>query len=162
MKQLIQDVINWGRDTGIHDKLSASSQLVFAIGELCNELPDAIAKGKPADEVKKELGDVVVFYINYLVMERDDSAAIIFENNKVGFIYLSRYDRVVDLNDVIVKGLSHSATGRYSINFFTMLHAIANRLGTTLEECLRLAHDKNAKRRHTMRDGKLVKEGDLS
>lgn len=157
MKELINDVINWGRDKGIHAKLSASSQLVFAIGELCNELPDAIAEGKPADEIKKELGDVTVFYINYLVMERAESAEYITDCVETATSWGGNFSD--DLSDIILDGLEGSRNGRYSIDFLVMLHAIADRLDTTLEECLQLAHDKNTKRKHTMKAGKLVKEG---
>ena len=161
MLKLVNDVITWGAKKGIHAKLSASSQLVFAIGELCNELPDAIAEGKPTGEVKKELGDVMVFYINYLVIYRDASANYISTRVEASVPKDGGFDVDNDLAEIIIDGLRGSVNGSYTIGFFRMLHVIADRLDTTLEECLQLAHDKNTKRKHEMRDGKLVKKEDL-
>jgi len=161
MLKLVKGVIEWGSEKGIHAKLSASSQLVFAIGELCNELPDAIAKGKSDDEIKKELGDVMVFYINYLVIYRDASAVYIAKRVESAATYDGGFDADNDLAEIIIDGLRDSVNGSYSLGFFRMLHAIADRLDATLEECLQLAHDKNAKRKHKMQNGKLVKTEDL-
>ena len=170
MKQLIQDVINWGKEKGIHDKLSANSQRVLAIGELCNEFPDAIAKGKPSAEVKKELGDVLVFYINYLVMRKptNTSATRLREINISTIIFkdaenacLEVYGEYTSYYDIIIRGLRVSHSGYYCAEFVEAIAALAKRIDSSLEECLRLAHEKNLGREHEMRDGKLVKREDL-
>lgn len=146
MKQLIQDVIDWGKEEGIHDKLSASSQRVLAIGELCNEFPDAIAKGKPPVEVKKELGDVLVFYINYLVMGKQERVLQIA--SRIEYLASSKsglYDGFDCDYEIILHGLDSSKDGCRPWFFVEMLIVLAERINSTLEECLRLAHDKNTK-----------------
>ena len=153
MKKLINEVIEWADSKGIYKKLTPSSQLVMAIGELCNEFRDAIIKEKPHEEIKKELGDVVVFYINHLYMKGLDSDDMncFFENAIVVDAQLD--DQLLS----IVSGTLREHT-QYAID---RLNTLAYRLNSTLEECLQLAHDKNTKRKHTMKNGKLVKDEDL-
>ena len=162
LKKLVQEVIDWGKAKGIHDKLSANSQLVLAIGELCNEFPDAISKGKPPEEIKKELGDVLVFYINYLVMGKQETALQITSRIEGFTIFRDGlYDGFTCNYEIILHGLNTSKDGCRPWFFVAMLAALASRIDSSLEECLRLAHEKNTKRKHVMKEGKLVKKEDL-
>ena len=160
VKELVQEVIDWAEGKGIYAKLSADSQRVFALGEITNEFHDAIAKKKSLEEIKTELGDAAVFYINYIVLEKNLRANYIGETCQEALGVSLNYVDAPYLK-IILDGLSWSANGLYIRHFFVMLHRLAHSIDSTLEECLRLAHQKNLGRSHEMRDGKLVKKEDL-
>lgn len=153
--KLIENVLEWSEAKGIYEKSTALSQRLYAIGELTNEFRDAIAKNKSPEEIKTELGDVLVFYINYLHMS-GKSAEHIAE------LFGKSYDAYAHwANDHIDSLISSAVVNSKNPPWFLIyLTTVALAIDSTLEECLQLAYDKISKRKGQMQNGKLVKEGD--
>ena len=70
MNYLIENVITWAEGKCIYENSTANAQLLGAIGELM-EYREALIKDKPTVDVATELGDVIVFLINYGVLSND-------------------------------------------------------------------------------------------
>jgi NTP pyrophosphatase (non-canonical NTP hydrolase) len=154
MKELIENVLEWSEVKGIHRHSTALSQRLYAIGELTNEFRDAIAKNKTPKEIKTELGDVLVFYINYLHMSGKSAAYIV---NRLTLASLRAWCPEDNVDLGISAAVDYS---KLTEVFLAQIAAIALAMDSTLEECLQLAYDKISKRRGAMQNGKLVKEGD--
>jgi NTP pyrophosphatase (non-canonical NTP hydrolase) len=155
MKKLIENVINWAESKGIYEKSTALSQRLYAIGELTNEFRDAIAKNKTPKEIKTELGDVLVFYINYLHMSGKSARHIVELFRKACDEYSHRANG--DIDSHVGSAVDSSKNPPW---FSAHLATVALGIDSTLEECLQLAYDKISKRNGQMQNGKLVKEGD--
>lgn len=151
MKDLVGNVLDWSEKKGIHKKSTALSQRLYAVGELTNEFRDAIAKNKSDKEIKTELGDVIVYYINYLKMESDYDIH--------GLLSCPPHNKFsVTIDEIIDYAVTQSS---YPFLFLEAIKNIAHCVGSTLEECLQLAYDKISKRDGKMQNGKMVKEEDL-
>jgi NTP pyrophosphatase (non-canonical NTP hydrolase) len=154
MKELIESVIDWADAKGIYEHSTALSQRLYAIGELTNEFRDAIAKNKSSEEIKTELGDVLVFYINYMAMSDKSAEHIVNRFSNASFRAWCPEDNV-DL------GISAAVDdSKLTEVFLAQIAAIALGMDSTLEECLQLAYDKISKRTGKMQNGKLVKESE--
>lgn len=154
MKKLIESILEWSEVKGIPKHSTALSQRLYAIGELTNEFRDAIAKNKSSDEIKTELGDVLVFYINYLVMS---GKSAVYIDNRFSLASLRAWCSEDNIDLGIGAAVDDSKVPEI---FLTQIAAIAHGIDSTLEECLQLAYDKISKRKGQMQNGKLVKEGD--
>lgn len=155
---LVENVVEWAEQKGIYENSTALSQQLYAIGELTNEFRDAIAKNKSDKEIKTELGDVLVFYINAQKMSHflaEDSI-----NFRLGEEVKTRIFRDMPSLDDVILGAAKCLACAYSSSAWTLLEEIARRIDSSLEECLELAYNKISKRNGKMQNGKLVKDGD--
>lgn len=155
---LVENVVEWADQKGIYENSTALSQQLYAIGELTNEFRDAIAKNKSDEEIKTELGDVIVFYINAQKMSCFLTEESINYRLSEG-TQIRMFRDMRSLDDVILEA-AKCLSCSYSSSAWALLEEIARRIDSTLEECLELAYNKISKRTGKMQNGKLVKDGD--
>lgn len=151
---LVKGVQEWAEERGIYEGSTALTQKLFMIGELCNEVRDAIAKDLGDEAIKTEIGDVYVFAINWLTMCKIDARTIEAD------IFPKNGERQNDISnpsvDDCVDGFVQWINVNYNLSF-RYLYTLTIILGYDREECLKLAYDKITKRKTTMQNGKAVK-----
>lgn len=153
--ELIEKVQEWADERGIYESSTALSQKLYMIGELANEVRDAIAKNKSQKEVMTEIGDVYVFAINWFTMCKCDAKTISSDLFPVrpempNVIQSPTIDACID-NFIQWLDNSHYMSFRF-------LYTICNILEVSRQECLELAYEKISKRKTRMQNGKAIKE----
>jgi NTP pyrophosphatase (non-canonical NTP hydrolase) len=150
MKNLEENVIEWAREKGILEKSSVAKQALKSVEEI-GELSAAIQKGD-GDEIKMELGDVIVTVILLAYFTRRalnwDDAEIWADNAGDAFAELS-----LAVNAYIVLKDDKHLTA-----FVCSAYSLALCYNLSLEECLESAYAKISKRSGSMIDGLFVKE----
>ena len=127
MKELITGVMKWADGKGIYDKSTADKQMLLMIKEL-GETAEAIML-EDYKAAKMELGDVIVCYINWVKMSGKQVFLQGFEGD---------YSFDPEISDLeVLEGIMGAMYARSMIE--SAIAALASRLGTTAEECLRMA-----------------------
>lgn len=157
MNELIHGVIEWAESKGIYAESTAEDQLLGAIGELF-EFRETVIKNETPEAIATELGDVLVFLINWAKLVDPDTNAylgmILKHLGRPEHVYnfSFRYDAVLSLSKGQVGLFCNNAIGG-------LLAMIPGEY--TAQDCLQLAYDKILKRtKGKMQNGKFVKDGD--
>lgn len=149
MEDLINRTIQWATNKGIYENSTADAQLLGALEEL-GECSTAWRDGD-IEAAKMELGDVLVYLINYDQLEGKDHFDISEVTVKT-CNQLSSWSFICIFDDVSARKAKSTRFG---------LAVIAAGLNSTPQECLELAVNKIEKRKHAgFKNGKLIKEGD--
>lgn len=159
LAEQIDRVVTWAKDKGIYGgELTALDQLLGAKEEAL-EFRKAFIKDEPIENKKKELGDIVVFLVNYTYLIEGESGYLGIKQLKE--VLSKKYECKGEDNSI--GSLSALINSFISENFLPELYlpAFAQFAQFDLAECVALAMDKNEKRKHTMKEGKLIKQEDL-
>jgi len=158
MNHLLENVILWAEGKGIYEKSTANAQLLGAIGELM-EYREARVKDEPVVEQAMELGDVIVFLINYAVMYDNP-----MQLDELNDLLDDKIEMPMDNDghdEEMLAALENLAEGNTTAFIYYYLTFFIQDLGYRPHECLRLAYNKINKRSGEMRNGKFVKSEDL-
>ena len=150
MNHLLENVILWAEGKGIYEKSTANAQLLGAIGELM-EYRESVVKEHPKADVAMELGDVIVFLINYAVM--DDNSMGLDELND---LLNDEIEMPMDNDgheEEMLAALQVLAEGNLTAFVYYYLTYFITDLGYRPHECLRLAYNKINKRSGEMKNG---------
>jgi NTP pyrophosphatase (non-canonical NTP hydrolase) len=80
LKNLIENVVQWGKERGLHETTEPRTQILYAISEM-GELAKAIAKNN-RNETIDAIGDIIVCLINAMTVEKYDNLEyIILDKN---------------------------------------------------------------------------------
>ena len=163
MIELIKKVEQWSEDRGFFEEGSGVTfevqflKLYEEFGELCG----SIVKGK---DVKDDIGDNMVVLINLAKLSGLTFTSIMkkVEDRNLGFyeysepsayaheLSINRYPRI--FKDKSEMSFAHS---------YLILSSLASKMGTSIEECLKIAYDEIKDRKGKMINGAFIKEGDL-
>lgn len=154
-KILIANIKEWGRVRGIHEQSTYENQINGAIAEWF-EVREAIIKGKPEKEIALEIGDVLVQFIN-AIMINDPSRVFIVHNiidaDNVHALINAKID--IELETKIF--LQNVLEDRLGLALASVRYvASSNKL--ELWHCLNLAYQKIKDRKGEMKNGKWCKE----
>jgi len=151
---MIGNVQDWAIEKGIYRKSTATIQATMMYIEL-GEFADAMLKDLPDVEKQTELGDVMVYLINYLTMMEDSDRL-----KEVRHLLNDEYDedQGYERSDLLVGFMYADDTTTFIRSFIPMY---ARAVNSTPVDCLRLAYNKISKRTGEMRNGKFVKSADL-
>lgn len=150
---------------GLYDHATALKQKCYALSE-AGEVTDAVLKND-TEEVKKEIGDVLVTLINWAQFGDFDFMA----RYEVSCEEYQDYDKTQPALNVCVEMMFNlSMTDKFGesdpcewtslCDLFICLMKIAEKYNLTLVDCLGSAYDKVIKRKTKFLNGVLVKESD--
>ncbi len=148
MKNLITDVQEWAEEKGIYEKSTWESQWLGMIAEV-GEVADAIMRND-LDKAEMELGDVIVYYINYLTMRGEDTCVC---SELCSFLDDEPYSDIVIVMTTVLELIASSRE-------IIAINTLCNHLQTTTEKALARAVEKITKRSGKMIGGKFVKDSE--
>lgn len=165
IKDLVSKVQAWGDDKKITSPENIDKQFMKFIEEVL-EFKTELDKGEVTDDLKLEMGDILVTLIIMAKQKGYDFVKMYQEGYGKHFYIM--YDKK-DLSPVeaffllMEKAIDLGKHG-LQVNFvevLDVLHVLAKILGLDLEECLSMAYDKIKDRKGVTRDGQFIKEEDL-
>ena len=152
-EMLAKDVKVWAEGKGIYDKSTPIAQLNGAIAEVY-EFRESVIKELSRDEILMELGDVIVFMINYYHMT--DRSSLLTSAFRGPF---TNGYKVENVESLILK-LMASIDNVLTFETFAIVGSFAHWKDSSIDECLEMALNKITKRNGKMKNGKFVKDGD--
>lgn len=159
MEELIEKVEAWSKERGL-DAADTNKQRL-KLWEEFGELNASIARNNRDDAIDA-IGDMLVVMTIYCQQIGYPKTKGLFE---VDVVLLEYYDRmsIIEILDQIAVGILGTKTTIKGVQeIITILANMAERLDTTLEECLQAAYDEIKDRRGKMVNGVFVKESDLN
>lgn len=159
MEELIEKVEAWSKERGL-DAADTNKQRL-KLWEEFGELNASIARNNRDDAIDA-IGDMLVVMTIYCQQIGYPKTKGLFE---VDVVLLEYYDRmsIIEILDQIAVGILGTKTTIKGVQeVITILANMAERLDTTLEECLQAAYDEIKDRRGKMVNGVFVKESDLN
>lgn len=159
MEELIEKVEAWSKERGLNAADANKQRL--KLWEEFGELNASIARNNRDDAIDA-IGDMLVVMTIYCQQVGYPKTKGLFE---VDVVLLEYYDRmsIIEILDQIAVGILGTKTTIKGVQeVITILANMAERLDTTLEECLQAAYDEIKDRRGRMVNGVFVKESDLN
>ena len=164
IKDLVSKVQAWGDDKKITSPENVDKQYMKFIEEVL-EFKTELDKGEVTDDLKLEMGDILVTLIIMAKQKGYDFVKMYEEGFDLsfpcGYVDYSTPDKTFLL--LMEKAIDLGKHG-LQVNFvevLAVLHVIAKILDLDLEECLSMAYDKIKDRKGVTRDGKFIKKEDL-
>lgn len=161
MEELIKQVEQWSIERGLNAADPDKQRL--KLWEEFGELNAAIARDN-RDDVIDAIGDMLVVIIIYCQQQGYHETKELFEIK----VYFFKLLKLLNINDAEILDyiakciLDTRITIECMQDFLTILACMAERLDTTLEECLQSAYDEIKDRKGKMINGVFVKESDLN
>lgn len=163
MKELIQKIEQWANDRNIIKGSKPIDQAMKLFSEF-GELADNVGKGR---DCRDDIGDCAV--VIAIIMSQ---CGLSFHAYAENLNFISQYDikyNVSQLGSNISEFVSDIATN-YEISdnsdafiwCIEYLNVIAMQIGSTLEECVKIAYDDIKDRKGLMHGGLFIKESDPS
>lgn len=159
MEELIEKVEAWSKERGLNAADANKQRL--KLWEEFGELNASIARNNRDDAIDA-IGDMLVVMTIYCQQVGYPKTKGLFE---VDVVLLEYYDRmsIIEILDQIAVGILGTKTTIKGVQeVITILANMAERLDTTLKECLQAAYDEIKDRRGRMVNGVFVKESDLN
>lgn len=159
MEELIEKVEAWSKERGLNAADANKQRL--KLWEEFGELNASIARNNRDDAIDA-IGDMLVVMTIYCQQVGYPKTEGLFE---IDVVLLEYYDRmsIIEILDQIAVGILGTKTTIKGVQeVITILANMAERLDTTLEECLQAAYDEIKDRRGRMVNGVFVKESDLN
>lgn len=159
MEELIEKVEAWSKERGL-DAADANKQRL-KLWEEFGELNASIARNNRDDAIDA-IGDMLVVMTIYCQQVGYPKTKGLFD---IDVVLLEYYDRmsIIEILDQIAVGILGTKTTIKGVQeVITILANMAERLDTTLEECLQAAYNEIKDRRGKMVNGVFVKESDLN
>lgn len=150
MIELIEKVQAWAKEKGIYDKSTPDKQWLGIIAEI-GEVSDWLFK-ENYEEAEMELGDVIVYYINYMFMKDN-----VIKVSDFAQMYFGEYSDRDVINNLLSSARMIDVIHRR--DFELTVAIVAGHIGTTPERALSRAYEKISKRSGQMKNGKFSKDG---
>lgn len=151
MIELIKQVQAWAKEKGIYDKSTADKQWLGMVAEI-GEVADCLMK-EQFEEAEMELGDVIVYYINFMTMSNEKIKISNFAQMSFG-----NQDEATIIDLLIYEASSLHDCIAEPPEFENAVAIAAGYIGTTPERALRRAYEKISKRSGEMKNGKFRKD----
>lgn len=167
MKELINNIIDWGNSTGILESGTVEGQSLKTIEEM-SELVKGVLKND-IDLIKDSVGDILVtqvlgnaldqkFDLNSIIEDQKDKdspqpKSDLTDHEQV-YNFIKWVSQLWEYPEDIYKGISLNST-------INLLLTVTKSYDTTLEECLNLAYEEIKSRQGKMINGQFVKSEDL-
>lgn len=156
MQELIKKIEQWAEDRNIINGSKPIDQAMKLFSEF-GELADNVGKGR---DCRDDIGDcIVVLTIIAKQIDLDISEAISFEHEEIE----SCLKDTVAFLGYEISNLLSSQTEDDELSFifiFGLLYSIANKVGTTLQECVQIAYDDIKNRKGVVYNGTFIKDTD--
>lgn len=160
MKQLIENVVQWGKDRGL-DKVGHLAQAKYTLKETA-ELLDAYADGD-VDKINDAIGDILVT----LIVGASNDDGILQELTELILTYkykhlpvqdldfFDHYEKLIFRSGMLYKYQNYSNYQDFYVTLFWLCRIVSD---LSLQDCLQLAYDEIKNRTGKLVDGQFIKD----
>ena len=160
MKQLIENVVQWGKDRGL-DKVGHLAQAKYTLKKTA-ELLDAYADGD-VDKINDAIGDILVT----LIVGASNDDEILQELTELILTYkykplpvqdldfFDHYEKLIFRSGMLYKYQNYNNYQDFYVTLFWLCSSVSN---LSFQDCLQLAYDEIKNRTGKLVDGQFIKD----